>query len=267
MAERRARGSEDDGSSPSLSTMTDEERLDLEIADAVMERPYPFYVGRKQFFLYPVTLGKMYLLQRLIDDLGIDYKTLKLNMNIEMLRLATEEKRKVCTILAYHTCKNKEQIHSRKIITERTNLFVQEASTEDLASILIILLTKDKADVYMKHLGIDKELERLKKVSAFKSKSSENTLSFGGKSIYGSFIAPLIEMGLSYEEIVWERSYTNLRMLLADKVNSVYLTDEELKKLPNNLKLSSTETIDASDPNNSAQILAAFANRGIKIKN
>ena len=245
--------------------MTDDEKIDIEIADAVMERTYPFKVGKKQFYLYPVTLGKMYLLQRLTDDLNINYDTLKLNMNLEMLRLATEEKKKVCTILAYHTCKNKEQIHSPKIIAERTNLFEQEASNEDLASILILLLTKDKADAYMKHLGIDKELERLRKVSAFKSKSSKNTLNFGGKSIYGSFIAPLIEMGLSYEEIVWERSYTNLRMLLADKVNSVYLTDEELDKIPNELKDNGT-AMDASNPNNSAKILAAFANRGVKMK-
>lgn len=238
-------------------------KIDLEIADAVMERAYPMFVGKKQFFLYPVTLGKMYLLQRLIEDLDINYKNLQIDTNLEMLRLAREEKEKVCTILAYHTCNTKEQLQSIKVIKERTNLFMREATDEDLASILIMLLTKDKSDLYMKHLRIDKENERLRKVVEYKERKSKNTLNFGGKSIYGTFIAPLLDMGLSWNEIVWERSYTNLRLLLSDKTNSLYLTDDEMKGLPANLLDQKTD-FDANDPAVAAQIEKYFASKGVK---
>ena len=244
--------------------MNDEAKhIELELADAIMERAYPLIVGRKQFFLYPVTLGKMYLLQRLIDDLGIDYKNLRIDTNLEMLRLAKEKREKVCTILAYHTCETKEQLQSVKTVKERVNLFMKEATDEDLASILIILLSRDKTETFMKHTGIDKENERLKKVIEYKDKKSKNTLSFGGKSLYGTFIAPLLDMGLSWNEIVWERSYTNLRMLLADKMNSIYLTDEELNGLPANLLDSKTD-LDANNPAVAEKISKIFASKGIK---
>ena len=243
--------------------MKEEDILDIEIADTIMERAYPIKVGRKQFFIYPVTLGKMYLLQRLIQDLGINQENLKIDINLEMLRLAKEEKEKVCTILAYHTCATKEQLQSLKTVKERVNLFMEEATDEDLASILIVLLTKDKTDTYKKHLGIDKENERLRKVVEFKNKSSNNTLNFGGKSLYGSFIAPLMEMGMSWSEIVWERSYANLCLLLADKTNSIYLTDDEMKKLPTSL-LDDRNGFDANDPAQKDKILALFASKGIQ---
>ncbi len=126
-----------------------------------------------------------------------------------------------------------------------------------------MLLTKDKSDLYMKHLGIDKENERLRKVVEYKERKSKNTLNFGGKSIYGTFIAPLLDMGLSWNEIVWERSYTNLRLLLSDKTNSLYLTDDEMKGLPANLLDQKTD-FDANDPAVAAQIEKYFASKGVK---
>ena len=243
--------------------MEEDKQIEIDLADAIIERVYPFTCGRKQFFIYPVTLGKMYLLQRLVEDLGINPDNLHINTNLEMLRLVNEKREKVCTIIAYHTCKTKEQIHSPKIIKERSNILNKEATDDDLASLLIILLARDKTSLFMKHLGIDKETERLRKVCEYKDKSSKNTLTFGGKSIYGSFIVPLLELGLSYDEIVWERSYTNLRLLLSDKVNSMYLTDDELNKIPTNL-LDSKTGLDANDPKSAGKILAIFATKGIK---
>ena len=37
--------------------------IEMDIADTIMERPYEFHIGEEmQFYLYPATLGKIYLL-------------------------------------------------------------------------------------------------------------------------------------------------------------------------------------------------------------
>jgi hypothetical protein len=96
---------------------------------------------------------------------------------------------------------------------------------------MIIVLTNEKIGLFVKHLGIDREQERMRKVMAVKN--SKNNISFGGKSYYGSLIDAACERyGWTMEYVVWGISYTNLRMLLADKVSSIYISDDELKKLP-----------------------------------
>lgn len=237
--------------------------IEQEIADAIMERPIPFRCGHRQFYIYPVTLGKMYVLQKQYETLEINPQNIAKNTSLEFLRLAEEKKRECCTIIAIHTCKTKDEIFSPKIIAERRNILMKKASKEDIASFLMMFLSNDKTAAFIKYYGIDKEQERLHKVMEVKEQSGKNSINFGAKSLYGSFIHPLLEMGFSWEEIVWQRSYTNLRMLLADKPNSVYVTDEELKKLPASVR--DTDGLEANDPENAKRIMAIFKNKGIEV--
>ena len=223
--------------------------LDSEIADTLIERPYPINVGRRQFFFYPPSLGKLILLSRQTQNLGINSENLATNHSLEILRVVREKRDVCCTIIAYHTCKNKEEIASLKIVHERRNLISREASEEDLVTIMLRLLAIDKTEYYMKHLGIDVENDNMRKVVDIKSRTDKNTLTFGGKSLYGSFIYPLLELGMSYNEIVWERSFTNLRLLLADKVNTMYLSDEEMKKVPASIRHKWQDVIKATKDN------------------
>ena len=229
--------------------MKDDKRLDREILDVIMERPYPFSVGHKNFYLYPVTLGKMLLLQRQIESLDVMQDVLALSTELEMLRLVEDKKEACCTIIAIHTCKTKEEVFSPKVIEERRNLFVKEVPNEDIASLLLYLLSGDNMAEYMRHLGIDKEQGALKRASDIKRRNDKNSLSFGGMSLYGSFIYPLLELGMSWDEIVWQRSYINLRMLLSDKITSVYLSDDELKKTPAWIKNRSDDVIKPTKEN------------------
>ena len=223
--------------------------LQEELLDVISERPYPFTVGKKHFYLYPVTLGKTFLLKRQIENLQINQENIQKNVNLEILRVVKEKREVCCTILAYHTCKTKEELFSTKIIAERRNLFDREATEEDLTTIMITLLANDKTELFMKNLKIDLEQKRIRKALEIKNRTDKNSLSFGGKSLYGSFIHPLLELGLSWNEIVWERSYINLRLLLADKPNSMFLSDDERKKMPVWV-LDNNATVLSGDKNN-----------------
>ena len=87
-----------------------------------------------------------------------------------------------------------------------------------------------------------------------KIKERKNTITFGGKSIYGTIIDSACERyGWTMQYVVWGISYTNLCMLLADSTKDVYLTDDEMKKYQSS---DNTNTISADDIGNMNLILS-----------
>ena len=234
--------------------------IEYDLADVIIGRPYPFSVGRKHFCLYPLTLAKLYLLKRQIESLGIDNSQLVINPFMEALRLVAAKRETCCRILAYHTAPNtKKDLFDNRAITIRKNYFEKEIDDADLASMMIMVLTTDKTEQFFKHLGIDKERERLNLVMEVKAKHDKNTMSFNGLSIFGTFIGQLKEMGYSDDEILFEKGYTYLRLMLADKVVTLHLTDEERNDIPAS---AGGTYFDASDPKNAAKIMAMMSERG-----
>ncbi len=208
---------------------TDKKILDMDLADTIVDRPQGFTVGSRHFYLYPVTLGKMFLLSRLVDELEINEKTIRVNPYLEAIRCAKEKKDICCRILTYHTIRTKAKAFDNEFIDKRTKFFAKELDTEDLATVMVMVLTWNKTPLLTKHLGIDKEQRRMEK--AMKVKDGKNTITFGCQSIYGSLIDNACERyGWTFDYVVWEISYMNLKLMLADSSKQVYLTDDELKK-------------------------------------
>lgn len=238
--------------------------IEYEIADVIIGRPQEFKVGRKAFRLYPITLAKMFLLKRQLDGMGINDNILKMNPYLEAIRVARESRDVCCHVLAYLTAPNtyKELYNSQAIIT-RKNYFIKSLSDEELASLMIIALTSDKTEEIMKHIGLDKEKERMERVMVQKSKSGKNNLTFNGLSILGTFIGQLKEMGYSDDEILYEKGYSYLRLMLADKVVSIFLSDEERQNI-------STEDggtlMDAGNPEMTQKIFGFFEEKGIHVQ-
>lgn len=218
------------------------------LADVIMERPYGFYVGDRHYCLWPVTLGKMYILQRHIDLLGIDREGLAKDISIEALRLAKEKRKECIDIIYVHTCRTKDEVFDSRQMADTTAFFQGEMTDEDIAALMITVLSSDKTEMFIKHLGIDREQKRLDAVMRAKQQSGRNSITIGGKSIYGSFIHPLLEVGMTWDDILWNRSYTNLRLLLYDKVNSIYVSDDERNAIP--AWAMCDGVIKADDPNN-----------------
>lgn len=86
----------------------------------------------------------------------------------------------------------------------------------------------------------------------FKSRHGHNK-TFGGKTIYGLLIdAACKNYGWTKEYAVWGIDVISLRLMLADSINSVYLSDEDLK----HLHIPSGDVLDAGNAENTAEILA-----------
>ena len=210
--------------------MDKDKQLELDIADTIIDRPKGFSVGHRHFYLYPLTLGKMYLQKRVIDNLELNRELLQVSPYAEALRLVSEKKEDCCLLLAYHTLQTKRDILNNRTVTIRKNFFMKEMDNEDIATLLLSCLTGDRTAILVQHFGIDKELERMSEVT--KAKNSSNSFSFGGKSIYGTLIDAACERyKWTYDYVVWEISYTNLQLMLKDSIKSVYLTDDEIKKV------------------------------------
>lgn len=236
------------------------ENIEYELADIITQKPHEIKVGRKLFRLYPVTLAKQFLLKRIMDGLSMNTSVLRKNPYMEALRLAETNRKVCCHILAIHatpnTCKD---LHNSKAITERRNVF-SKMTIEDIATLLIYVLTSDKTERMLHELGLDKEQKRMSEVMDIKRQNGKNNLTFGGLTIFGSFIGQLKELGYSDNEIIYEKGFTFLRLMLADKITSVYLTDEELQ----NVSTTAGGTLlDANDPA-SFEKLKSLSLRGVK---
>lgn len=233
------------------------------LSDVIIGRPHGFTVGRKHFYLYPVTLAKMYLLKRQIDNLDINNTILKANPYLEAIRVAKEHRDVCCNILAYHTAPNTyKDLFDNRAISIRKNFFAKELTDEELATQIIMVLTADKTEELLQYLGLDKEREKLRKVMSVKEKHEKNMLSFNGKSLFGTFICQLKELGYTDNEILYEKGYTYLRLILADKVATVHLSDEERQDIPTTL---GGTMLDGNDPKSREALKARLMQRGVKV--
>lgn len=237
--------------------------IDMNIEDALIEKPHCFTIeaediGERHFYLFPITLGKQYLLKRHMERLNINLDNIKKQPFLEALRIIEKNRKEVCRILTYHTFKKKRDLFDYELIEQRTEFFLKHLNDEELATLVLLLLTKDDIEGYKKHLGISKEQERLRLVSEWKKKcqKGQNDFNFGCKSVYGSLLDTACERyGWSYDYVLWGISLTNLQLLLADRMQNIFLSDDEKKNIPSRL-LNSSDTINADDKANQEKILS-----------
>lgn len=230
--------------------MEDRERIEMDISDAIIERPVAFNVSNRNFFMYPPTLGKTYLLTRLFKSLDANVKAISINPYMEALRLCQTKKSIVCRILSYYTFNNKEDVCDNSKVESRAKWFECELDNEELSTFFVLILSGDNTDEYIKYFGIDKEREERKRIADLKKDSS--SISFGGNSTYGTLIDFACQRyGWTMNYVVWGISYVNLKMLMADAVTTIYLSAEERKQLH---IFDNKEYINADDPKNKEMI-------------
>ena len=222
-----------------------------ELTDAVIERPVAFSVGKERMNLFHASLGKMYLVARLLDSMKVSQQRLSEDPFSEAARLCRFSRENVARLISFYTVKDKEDHFNNELIEHRCSI-LSTLNDEELATLLMIVLTQDSSDRFIKEYGIDKERQLVQKI--VKHKRDKGNLSFGGKTVYGTLIDSACERyGWSFDYVVWGISYTNLRMITADSVVSMYLSKEDMKKLHVS---ADREVIDASDPKNFEKIKA-----------
>ena len=237
------------------------DELDRLLADVVLDYAPEFRVGERAFRIHPVTLAKTLRLKPHIKALELDASVLRTSPYMEALRVAAEHREECCHILAVRTMRNTRAAFHNLMETDlRRELFCEVIDTTDLAFLMLHVLSGDRTEVLMRHLGLDRERERLSQVMAVKRKGGRNNLGFGGVSFLGAFIGQLQEMGYTDEEIIYERNYSYLLLRLADKVTSIYVTDEELAELPTE---AGGTLLRGDDPDAADGLLAVLAERGV----
>lgn len=220
-------------------------QMEMNVSDAIIEKPIRFGIGKRKYSIYPPTLGKTQILKNLYLTLDVDARLLSLNPLAEAMRISRENPDIVCRIIAYSTFSDKNSILNTEQVFQRADEFKQSLTPEDQATLLSLILTSDLTDEFIKYFGIDADKELRARIS--RTKGESNSITFGGKSIYGLLIDFACQRyGWTMDYVLWGISYVNLNMLFADAITTVYLTDEERKQWG----MSHGEIINADDPAN-----------------
>lgn len=213
--------------------------------DTVMEAPHVFSAGEYTYCLYPLSLGKLLLLRRMLEALGMDEDRLTSIPFLEVVTAVREHRDACLRIIVLATCRGKHECFDIGYIKATTELLSGVLDDEDIATLIVHILTDDKTAEVMRCYGIDKETEAMN--SVLRAKSGGDSMSFGGKTILGTLVDAACERyGWTVEYAVWGVSYVTLRLLMADRVNTVYLSKDERNKLPSSLLQRDEEVIMAS---------------------
>lgn len=227
--------------------------IDETLADAVLNRPREFFIGSKRYCLWSLCLGATVMIQRHISALEIDDDTLRRNPIVEALRLSTVYRNEVSHIIAIATLNTYSKLSKSKVVETRAKHLSENLTNEELAQLLLAVLSEPKAEELIQHTALVKDKEIQLKISKIKNEKG-NIIVLGGKTIFGSMIIPVCEkLHITPHQAVWEMPLLNLKLFLADAVNTVYLSDEELAKL--GVK-GIGGVVDADDAQNMAQIKA-----------
>ena len=229
---------------------------DMDIADAIIERPIKFHVDKARFCIYPPTLGKTLLIRRVMEGIGIDMEHVKANPYLEALRIAEEQRRRVCRIIACHTFYAKCDLMNDDKIERRADFFDKNLDREELAQLFMMTLAITDVSEFIRHLGIDKDRDKFNRV--IKAKKSEGcSYNFYARSVYGTLIDHACSRyGWTMDYVLWGISYVNLQMLVADTSANVYLSKEEAKRAG---VTPDRDVINGDDPRNSEMIKRMFS--------
>lgn len=212
--------------------MAEENRnINNEVVDAMLEKPIPFTIGdRRFFFLFQPSLGTSLLAGQLLQELTLNKELLAVNKQAEILRVCGAQRDIVLRIISLHTFARRSDVLREDKLQERIKeLDVLPAS--DLATLLVTIMSWDgRQEKFIRHFQLDLERKTREKIFEYK-KQKGGSLTFGGRSLYGSVLDAACERyGWELGYVLWGISSINLNMMLADSVQSVLLTKDEAKE-------------------------------------
>lgn len=212
--------------------MAEENRnINNEVVDAMLEKPIPFTIGdRRFFFLFQPSLGTSLLAGQLLQELTLNKELLAVNKQAEILRVCGAQRDIVLRIISLHTFARRSDVLREDKLQERIKeLDVLPAS--DLATLLVTIMSWDgRQEKFIRHFQLDLERKTRENIFEYK-KQKGGSLTFGGRSLYGSVLDAACERyGWELGYVLWGISSLNLNMMLTDSVQSVLLTKDEAKE-------------------------------------
>lgn len=225
----------------------------------LLEKPLCLKIGSKRFRLYQPTLGKLMLQRRLLKEITSDAGAPKAELpTIQTLIMVERKRQEVCELLALYSYRDSKDCLDQFRIEDRANEFM-ELATSDLATLLTAILTMPQAQQLMGELGIDEA--NAAKSAILSAKDTSGSMVCGGASIYGGILDHVMQRyGWSLQYALWGITAANLQLLSSDEQVSMYLTEDERKKIPPRYR-QEKNIIDATDPANAAQIRELLSGR------
>lgn len=196
-----------------------------DIMAAIVSRPQEFSLAGRTFRIYPESLGKSIVMSSLVAQLDT---TTGLTTTVEALALCHNQRDVVCDIIALAVSETKAEIFNVRSLRSKAAFFDKHLGDTDMASLLLNVLATMQADELMHIAGIDEDHDKRRRVARI---SGNNSISFGGLTMFGNLIDAACERyGWTYDYTVWGLPLVCLRMMLADAVTSMYLSEEDRKK-------------------------------------
>ena len=196
-----------------------------------MDRPREFFIGNKRFCLWSPSLGMSIMLGRHISALGIDDDMLARNPSIEALRLVKDKRDELCYILAIHSYRTFYELGNSRTLQRRAKIFSSNLTDEEIARFFLVILGEPTPETIMSLTGITEDRKEVARISEYKSNDS-HTKTFGGKTEFGALLdAACAKYGWTKDYVVWGIDLLSLRLMLADSINTIYLSEEDMKSL------------------------------------
>lgn len=204
--------------------------IELDIADVLMEKPVGFSFRGHHYNLYPLCIGTMQLLSRFLVSHNLDKIKDSHELYLQLLWVLKSDFAACIRVISYLTLKGAECLDECKV-KKRFRRLVR-MKEEDVATLLVTAILSNKTELICKHYKIDIENKNVKRISKEKAKNDNSSVSFGGKSIWGSVIdAACHRYGWTFQYVIWGISLTNLQLLLYDQIKTIYLDKKERKKM------------------------------------
>lgn len=225
--------------------------IESKITNVILERPIGFTISGRHFYVYPRTIGNSQLIGSLLRVMQIDIEALASVTEYELVRIYGTYPDECLRIIAYALLRGKECLDEEKVADVIGT--IKKTDTADVVTLLELVLAVQPITDIQQYYGIDKDIAEYNRI--IKEKDSKGTYSFCGKSIYGTMITTLAkEFGWTMDYIVWGISLDNIQMLLADSVKTIFLSDEEVKRI--RPRVGNNDIIRADDPKNKELILS-----------
>lgn len=215
-----------------------EEIIKFNLWDALLESPVEYKVKNYNFVLYPPSLGNSLLISRYAE---------MLNNPEDMVYYS----------LAVCSFENRKKSRMASRVRKRVKQLKSVPIDELMPIYTMFVAWGQDFEKFIKHFRLDVEQRYIKRAHDAKDNDA-GSLTFNGKSIYGSLIDAVCERyGWTMEYVMWGISLLNLNMLMNDKVISVFLSKEESRRasIPRNRDLVKM------DNNISKEDLLAFLKR------
>lgn len=116
-----------------------DKQFEINVSDALTETPVRFRIGKRDFSIYPPTLGKTQILKKLYLELDINAGLLALNPLAETMRVCKEYPDIVCRIISYSTFADRKNLLNVEKVYQRAAFLKDNTSVEDLATILSVI--------------------------------------------------------------------------------------------------------------------------------